>query len=557
MVQISIRGGTLVDGTGAPRRRADIGISDGRIVEIAESVRGHEEIDASGRIVSPGFIDLHTHYDAQVLWDPTLSPSCHQGVTSVVAGNCGYSIAPTREAGRATLMRTLDKVEDMRVATLEAGIDWEFESYGSYLDVVEQRGLGINFGGYVGHTPVRLYVMGEDAYERAATTSEIEQMRRLVADSILGGALGFSSDRAGFHLADGGRPVPSVVSTQGEIEALMKVPSEIGRGVIHVAPGEAFDWIYDFQREFGGVINWSSILTYPSGWKSRAPYFEKLERHLSARRTAEDVWVQVTCRPIVQRIVMREPTSFYQMPAFAELVATPENERARVLSDRAWRARVLAEFDSGEWINPGWPTFTIVESKAHPEWIGRDVLSLSIERDCSPWDVVCDVALEDRLETRFEIIFANDDLDGVSTLLRADGCILGLSDAGAHVGQICDAVMPTDFLSKWVRDRELMTIEQGIHKVTGEIAHVAGLFDRGVLREGAPADLVVIDWSALSPGPERRAFDFPAGGEHLTADAPTGLDQILVGGVPIRRDGKSVIETLDRLPGEILRSRGR
>lgn len=555
MTQLSIRGGTLVDGTGALPRRADLGIQDGRITEIAETVHGDEEIDASGRLVTPGFIDLHTHYDAQVLWDPTLSPSSHQGVTSVVAGNCGYSIAPTRESGRASLMRTLDKVEDMRVATLEAGIDWNFESYGEYLDGIEKRGLGIHFGGYVGHTPVRLYVMGDDAYEREATPTEIDQMRELVSDSIRAGALGFSSDRAGFHLADGGRPVPSIVSTQAEVEALMSVTREIDQGVIHVATGEDFDWIYDFQRELGRVINWSSILTYPPGWQSRAPYLEKLTKHLERRRETNDVWVQVTCRPIVQRIVMREPTSFYQMPAFAELVATPENERERVYADPVWRARVLAEFDSGDWINPGWATFTIAESKIHASLIGRDVLSLSRERGVSPWDVVCDLALEEGLNTRFEVIFANDDEEGVSTLLRGDGCVLGLSDAGAHVGQICDSVMPTDFLSRWVRDRKLMSIEAGIHKVTGEIAHVAGLKDRGILREGAPADIVVLDWDSLSPGPERRAYDFPANGEHLTADSPAGIDHVLVAGVPIRRNGQSVIDQLDLLPGQVLRSR--
>ena len=205
--QIAIRGGSVIDGTGAPLRRADVGIADGRVVEIGDRVTAPREIDATGRIVTPGFVDIHTHYDPQVLWDPSLSPSCWHGVTSVVAGNCGYSIAPTRPADRASLLRTLDKVEDMRLATLEAGVDWDFESYGEYLDAVAKRGTVINFGGYVGHTPVRLYVMGDDAYERKATDAEILRMKQVVADSLNGGALGFSSDRGGFHIGDGGRPV--------------------------------------------------------------------------------------------------------------------------------------------------------------------------------------------------------------------------------------------------------------------------------------------------------------------------------------------------------------
>ena len=553
--ELAIRGGTLIDGTGAPARRADLGIADGRIVEIADRVTAPEEIDATGRLVAPGFIDLHTHYDAQVLWDPALTPSSHQGVTSVVAGNCGYSIAPTRPAGRASLMRTLDKVEDMRIATLEAGVPWEFESYGEYLALIERRGLGIHFGGYVGHTPVRLFVMGDDAYERAATDEEIEEMRGLVADSLRAGALGFSSDRAGFHLGDGGRPVPSVVSSQAEVEALISVVGEIGQGVVHVATGEDFDWIYDVQKRVGRPVNWSSILTYPPAWTSRAPFREKLAIHLAGRANGADVSVQVTSRPIVQRIVMREPTSFYQMPAFAELVAIPENERERLFADTAWRARVMEQFDSGQWIDPGWATFTIAESRRRPEWIGRSVLELSRSQGGTPWDVVCDLALEEQLETRFEIVFANDDEAGVAELLQAEGCILGLSDAGAHVGQICDAVLPLDFLSGWVRDRALMSVEHGIHKLTGELARVAGLADRGVLREGLAADIVVLDWGTLSPGPERRVRDFPAGGERLTADAPEGVDHVLVAGVPIRREGRSLLDGLERGPGQVLRSR--
>ncbi len=262
-IELAIRGGMVVDGTGAPARRADVGIAEGKVVEIAETVRGAEELDARGRLVAPGFLDIHTHYDPQVLWDRALTPSSWHGVTGVVAGNCGYSIAPTRPGDRASLLRTLDKVEDMRVATLEAGVDWDFETYREYLDAVRRRGVAINFGGYVGHTPVRLYVMGDDAYERPATDDEIGRMQEAVADSIHGGALGFSSDRGGFHLGDGGRPVPSIAACQEETEALMGVVGELGFGVVHVAPGENFGWVYEFQPRLGRRLNWSSILTYP------------------------------------------------------------------------------------------------------------------------------------------------------------------------------------------------------------------------------------------------------------------------------------------------------
>ncbi|MBY0399534.1 amidohydrolase family protein [Myxococcota bacterium] len=553
MHEIAIRGGTVVDGTGAKAARLDVGISGGRIAELAPSVRGTREIDASGRLVVPGFIDIHTHYDPQVLWDRALTPSSWQGVTSVVAGNCGYSIAPTKAAERGSLMRTLDKVEDMRLETLEAGVRWDFESYPQYLDAVERAGVAINFGGYVGHTPVRAYVLGDDAYERKATDAEVAKMKQVVADSIRGGALGFSSDRAGFHIGDGGRPVPSVMSSQEELEALASVPGEIGLGVVHLAAGEEFAWIYDFQKKMGRRLNWSAILTYPASWTSRAPYQEKLARHVAERKAGADVWAQVTCRPIVQQIVMREPTSFYQMPAFAELAALPHADRPKLFADRVWRARVTEQFDSRKWIDPGWKTVTISESAAHSELVGRSVQSLADERGVTPFDVVSDVSLDDGLLTRFEIVFANDDVEGVGRLLSSDGCILGLSDAGAHVGQICDAVMPTDFLANWVRDRGLMSIEKGIHKLTGEIGHVLAI-DRGILAIGRPADVVVLDWERVAPGPIRRVVDMPAGGDRLIADRPGGIDHVLVNGVPIRSEGRSVLDSLGRWPGRVLRA---
>jgi N-acyl-D-aspartate/D-glutamate deacylase len=552
--EVSIRGGTVVDGTGSPPFRADVGIAGGKVVEVGRDVSGDRQIDATGRLVVPGFIDIHTHYDPQVLWDPWLSPSCWHGVTSVVAGNCGYSIAPTRAQSRGSILRTLDKVEDMRLTTLEAGVGWDFETYAQYLEIVGRRGTAINFGGYVGHTPVRLYVMGDAAYEREATGDEIDRMRQVVRESLVGGALGFSSDRGGFHLGDGGRPVPSIVATQEELQALMGATADAGRGIVHVAPGERYSWVYDFQPTLGRTITWSSILTYPEGTASRAPYRDKLARHEEGRRAGADVWVQVTCRPITQSVWAMEPTSLYVIPAFARLVAAPYEERPAVYSDPGWRATVWDQFESGKFVNPRWETFTVSESATHPELLGRSVAAIGRERGCTPFDVVCDVGLDDGLDTRFTVTFANDEEDGVALLIQSEGCIMGLSDAGAHVGAICDAVMPTDFLSNWVRDRRVLPLEAGVRKLTGELAEVLGL-DRGYLRPGSPADVVVLDFDALSTGPIRRVHDMPAGGDRLVADDPRGVDWVLVNGTPIREEGKPLTDQLSRLPGAILRSR--
>jgi N-acyl-D-amino-acid deacylase len=552
--ELAIRGGLVVDGSGRPPYRADGGVVAGRVIAIAEDLRAGDEIDATGRLVAPGFIDVHTHYDPQVVWDATLSPSCWHGVTSVVAGNCGYSIVPTRPEHRGTLLRTLDKVEDMRLATLEAGVTWTFESYGDYLGVLASRGCAINFGGYVGHTPVRLHAMGEAAYERTATADELTAMRRLVAESIRGGALGFSTDRGGFHLGDGGRPVPSAVASQDEVDALIMVTGEIDQGTAHVAPGENYRWVYDLQRRLRRRINWSSILTYPAAASSsRADYRTKLADHLHARAQGSDVWVQVTCRPITQEITMLEPTAFYVMPAFADLVSLPNDQRAGLYANPAWRARAGADIDRTGLLASRWGAMPITESPSHPELVGVTLAAIAAARGCRPWDALCDIAVDDGLLTRCSITFANDDVDGVTALLQGDGCIMGLSDAGAHVGQICDAVMPTDFLANWVRDRGVMPVEQGIRKLTGELADVVGL-DRGYIREGGPADIVVLDLERLAPGPIRRVRDMPGGGERLIADEPRGLDAVLVNGVPIRLDGSPVVEDPPRLPGSILRS---
>ena len=551
--ELAIRGGTLVDGTGAPPRRADLGIEAGRIREIAPRVRGEREIDASGRLVTPGFVDIHTHYDPPShsgirYW---LTPSSWHGVTAVVAGNCGYSIAPLPAESRGTLLRTLDKVEDMRLETLEAGIDWDFETYGEYLQRVEARGTAIHFGGFVGHTPVRLCVMGQDAYEREATAAEIARMQEWVARSIREGALGFSTDRAGFHVGDGGRPVPSVAASQAETEALLEVTAQIGQGIVHVAPGDDVEWLYEIQPRLGRTLNWSSILQFPP--ELGRDHDGKLARQQRARQEGLDIWAQVTCRPIVQQISMTEPTPFYMLAAFAPFVSAPAGERERLCRDPAFRAAVSEELRTGTKLRPRWETFFVDESGAHPELCGRSVAELAAERRCSPFDAICDVALDDGLSTRFGVTFANDDPDAVRRLLLGEGCILGLSDAGAHVGQICDAILPTDFLARWVRDRELMPIERGIRKLTGELADVLGL-DRGTLEPGAPADVVVLDWDALDPGPVRRVCDMPAAGERLVADDPRGVDAVLVEGTPIRADGKPSPEGLERLPGRVLRS---
>jgi N-acyl-D-aspartate/D-glutamate deacylase len=550
VTDLVIRGGTVVDGSGRPRVEADVRVRDGVIVEIGTQLRGDRELDASGCVVAPGFLDLHTHYDPQVLWDPWLTPSSHQGVTGVVAGNCGFSIAPCRPESRGSLLRTLDKVEDMRIPTLEAGVDWSFETYADYLARVGRAGTAINFSGYIGHTPLRMWAMGDAAWERQATPTELDAMRAQIRDALAAGAVGFSTDRSPFHRGDGGRIVPSAVAEQAEVEALMSAVAAAGRGIVHCAPGENFAWLYDFQPQLGRPVTWSAILAYPRDAKSKAYWGDKIATHRDGLARGADVHPQVTCRPLTFHFTMGDPTLFAVVPAFGEVLAGDRARRAELYRDAAWRDRARAEIHSGGHVDARFETFAITETR-DPALEGRAVLDLARERGVDPFDIVCDVALADDLTTRFAVTFANDDVDAVGALLTTDGCVLGLSDAGAHTGQICDAAMPTDFLAHWVRDRALMPIEAGIRRLTGELADLLELPARGYLAPGYWADIVVLDWNRLAPGPTRRVADLPGGGDRLVTDRPGGVVHVLVNGEPIRRD-EAFVTGLDALPGGLL-----
>jgi N-acyl-D-amino-acid deacylase len=549
--ELVIRGGTVVDGTGAPGRRADVAITAGRIAGVGDDLRGRRQLDASGLVVAPGFIDIHTHYDAQVFWDPALTPSSYHGVTSVVAGNCGFSIAPVRTDGVELLARTLQHVEDMSFDTLAAGVPWHaFESFPQYLDAVEHRGVGLNYGCYVGHTAVRLFVMGPGAYDRPATAAELTAMQQVVADAMAAGAIGFASSASPTHNGADGRPVPSRVADLAELEALLGPVREAQRGVVALLPGGvlSFEQVFDLQRRVGRPFTWTALLTL----KGR-PYHEGvIEAHQAARAKGVEVWPQVSCRPLVFQINLLEPFTFNVRPSFAALMGKSVEERKAAYTDPAWRAAAWTEMQRGDTLPVNWPALSVAESDSRPDLVGRLVADLADERGVTPLDAIVDLALEDDLRTRFNSVLANDDLDGIAWLLPRDDVLLGLADSGAHVSQLCDACFTTDLLGPWVRERGVMPLERAIHKLTAEPAAVYGLHDRGVVAEGKAADLVAFDAATVAPGPLRRVRDFPADGERLVADAPVGVVHTLVNGVPIRVDGEQVT-TLERPPGVVLR----
>ncbi|MEO5724724.1 MAG: amidohydrolase family protein [Ilumatobacteraceae bacterium] len=547
-----IRGGTVVDGTGVPGVRADVAMSGGRITAVGVDLDGDEFVDAAGCVVAPGFIDIHTHFDAQVFWDPALTPSCYHGVTTVVAGNCGFSIAPTRPADRGLIARTLEKVEDMDPASLDAGIPWDFETFPDYLQSVGRHGSVLNYAAYIGHTPLRIYVMGEQASQRAAEPDEIERMATLVREAMSAGACGFATSFAVTHLGADGRPIPSRWAERAEVEALCRAAAVGGRGVIGingVSEHLHFNEIYDMQIELGIPITFTAVLT-----TTNDAHLKAMVVHRQGMARGAQVWPQISCRPLTFSMTLIEPFTLNTSPVFAELMPKSMAERRAAYADAGWRERVRNGWRAGQGISPRWETYEIMESVDHPDLVGRRLLDLANATDSDPLDVLLDIAAAetDLRALRVKAVLANDDEQGIAMLLREPGCTLGLSDAGAHVTQLCDAPLPTDLLGRWVRDKGVLTVEEAVHKLTQVQAEIFGFSDRGVIRAGLAADIVVFDPATVAPGPLRRVRDFPADAERLTADQPVGMRHSFVNGTPVIVDGVLSEEAVAARPGRIL-----
>jgi N-acyl-D-aspartate/D-glutamate deacylase len=441
----------------------------------------------------------------------------------------------------------------MSFDTLSVGVPWdEFESFPQYLDAVERHGAALNYGCYVGHTAVRLFVMGEESYERPATAEELTTMQAVVAEAMAAGAAGFASSASPTHNGDRGRPVPSRVADLEELRALLQPLRHGSRGVVALLPGGVFanEEVFALQREIGRPFTWTALLTI-RGY----PYHEKvIAEHDAAWADGVEVWPQVSCRPLVFQMNLSEPFTLNMRPSFAALMGTTKEDRIAAYRDPAWRAATWAEVSGqsgGFGLN--WAAISVAESGRHPDLANRPVAGLAEERGCTPLDVMLDISLDDNLESRFWSVLANDDPDGIAWLLPRDNVLLGLADSGAHVSQLCDACFATDLLGNWVRDRQVMPLEKAVHKLTGEPAGVYGLTDRGTLAVGQKADVCVFDPETVAPGPLRRIRDFPANGERLTADAPVGMAHTLVNGVPIRVDGAADDAGLAARPGTVLR----
>ena len=547
-----IRGGTVVDGTGAPARCADVAIRNGRIAVVgATSGTADRVLDADGAVVAPGFVDIHTHYDAQVFWDRMLSISPWHGVTSVVMGNCGFGVAPTRPAHRELVLLTLEKVEGMSLDALRAGIgaEWPFETFAQYLDAIERRGTAINVGALVGHTPVRLYVMGEEAMEREATADEVAAMRALVAEALRAGAIGFATSKSPTHVGWEGRPVPSRVAAWEEIAALAGCLAEAGNVMqATLGPGLFLDEFAAIQERTGRPVSWTALL---GGMLGPDGHRAVLERSAALQARGVRVIPQVSCRPLMLEFNLAAPFPLESMSVMKPAARADLAGKRVVYADPEFRRALRGKIDGGL-LTRAFHDMQITEHPPDASLAERRLADVAAERGVHPVDLMLDLSLASGLQTRFRLAVLNTDEAVVAELLRHPATMLGLSDAGAHASQLCDACAPTALLGKWMREKRVLSLEEAVRRLTAEPADVFGIRDRGRLAAGLAADVTVFDPATVGCGPLRRVYDFPAGADRLVSDA-AGIRAVVVNGVVIREDGRDAVDPEAPLPGRVLR----
>jgi N-acyl-D-amino-acid deacylase len=546
-MDLLLRRAWLIDGSGGPGRAAEVAVTGDRISAVGRPgeltpAPQTQVVDLDGLALAPGFIDVHTHYDAQILWDGDLTPSCWHGVTSVIMGNCGFGVAPTWPEHREIVIRTLENVEGMSMEALDAGIDWCFETFGEYMAALEQRGKRLNVGAFIGHTPLRLFVLGGE--ERPATAGEIERMRGLLREAIGAGAMGFSTSRQPAHQGAFGRPVPSRFAEIAEIDAMAGVLGAAGKGMLQISigPGLFVKQFSELAVRHGIPVTWTALV-------SRA------DKPGAALRTVErggslpgEVYPQIACRPIVMQISMTDPTPLAEVDEWKEVLARPRGERAALYADPAWRERARPA-TLRAWSHR-WPKIDVEETGVHQDAVGIPLDRLAAGRGTTPFDLMLDLALADNMSTRFRVVLENDGDDEIGALLADRRTLLGLSDAGAHASQLCDACYSTHLLGHWVRERKAITLEDAVWRLTGHPASAFRISARGLVREGYFADLVAFDPATVGTTPIERTRDQPGGADRLIVRS-TGVEHMWVNGAAARRSGEDLAGAA---AGRVLRS---
>ena len=548
-----VRGGRVVDGSGLPSYVADVGVKDGKVVAVGKlNDSAARKIDATGLAVSPGFIDHHTHLDAQMLWDPYGTCEPQHGITTVVMGNCGLSLAPTRTGIEDAIVKSFVRVEAIPRFALEEGVKWNWNGYGEYLDNFEGK-LGINVGGLVGHIAVRHNAMGEDAVERKATGAEVQKMRELVLEAMEGGALGISTNRNERHMREDGKPVASRLADDDEFFSLCDVLAERNAGVIETILGrnkiEHFEFYHDLAKRTQRPVLWQSLQhrwAEPNLWREQldavAPIFKAGYQAYGLSHTV----------PLVRHFSLKECQVFDEFPTWKNLMFLPVEVRKQALADAETRRKMRADFADPRPTNfhRNWniPKVEKVFKAENQKYVGKSIEELGKMQSKDPLDAFLDLALDEDLATVFWNANNGGDWDAMGEILRSPYVLVGTSDAGAHVQFGADFGYGTILLGLWVRERQVMTLEQAIHKLTFHVASIFGLEGRGLLRPGYAADLAVFDPKTVQAHEPEWANDYPAGSKRMVQDC-VGMHYTIVNGTVIHEDGRMTGD----LPGQVLR----
>ena len=558
MHDLVIDNAVVIDGLGGPPREGGVAVAGGRIAAVGRDLGpARERVDAGGRVLAPGIVDIHTHYDAQLTWDPFATPSTALGVTTVVIGNCGFTIAPCRPGDRDLTLRALTHVEGMSLEALRAGVRWDFETYPEYLDAMERGGVVPNVASFVGHSSVRTYVLGADATRRTATAAEVVEMRRLVLEAVRAGAIGFATSTLEQHNGEAGIPMPSRLADEAEMLALTGALGEAGRGVFMLTKGmtSTIPWLETIAAASGRPVMIAAMFVDP-GDPTRV--FREIGEIEAARGRGRELWAQVGCFPLGMEFTLRHP---YPLEAFLAwrpaIEATDEAAYRRVLADPSFRKRLKEEAAT-----PGVPnrfsykTFphlaiAEVQRAAHRGLQGQTIGALAEATGRDPFDVFLDFGLDGELDAMFDCKLFNTDEDEVRRLLRHPSAAVALSDAGAHLSFLCDAGFGLHLFGHWVRERGDLTLPEAVKRVTSDVAAAYRIQDRGRLVPGAWADLLLFDPATVGRGPKRRVNDLPTGASRLDTPA-VGVHGVWVNGVRTA-DEHGVRRDCGR-PGHVLRT---
>ncbi len=551
-----IRNGTLIDGKGGPRFTADLGVTDGKITAIGKiDGAATNTIDASGKIVCPGFVDPHTHYDAQITWDQLLSSSSEHGVTTVMMGNCGVGIAPCRPAARKLLSEDLVTVEGIDQEVLAEGIRWDFETFPQFMDAAAKRGTAINLGFIAPLSPFRTYVLGPEANERAASAEETQTIAGLLRDAMQAGAWGFSTTASRQHIGHGGKPLSARLASRDELTAYCGVLKSLKRGVIEMALTKRYSELAADEEEFlkfmvdasERPVTWLSLHNLAEKPNAIAQILDRV-----APLIARGAKPQILTRPLLYDMNLRRPFMFTEMASAKALFDASGETQMAIYADPEFRKAFKDELKQGrKWAGLARNVIIVsVENPTLKHHEGKTIGEIAKANGKDPDDVFFDIAVEDELQVKYVVPRANTDKAALADALRDTRTLIGLSDAGAHLDMLCESGYTTYLLGHWVREQKAMSLERAIQRITSEPADFFGIKDRGRLEPGAAADIVVFDEnkinSPLRPTPVK---DLPAGGMRLYAKAE-GISQVVVNGKILFQDGRHT----GAVPGEVLRS---